>query len=246
MKKRFSWTTLGIALGISTASIFFHAPKVQANLSSNSYIIQYNNLNMTSGKKTSGSYTVTDTIGQTASGKYGTTGYIVKSGFQYIYSIGTFSFVISNTSIDFGTLSPNVFATATTSIAISAKGAGGYTVTAFENYPLKKTGTSTTIPNTSCNSNSCTYGTAAIWTDATKAGFGYNMSGSDYPASFVNSTYFKPFADLSQNQPAQIIMSNSGVVKNRQGIVTYKIAVGGSQAAGQYENHIIYIATPGY
>ncbi|MEK7458480.1 MAG: hypothetical protein AAB612_03305 [Patescibacteria group bacterium] len=237
---------LCIVLVIFTASLLAHAPKVQANLSSNSYIIQYNNLNMTSGKKTSGSYTLTDTNGQTASGKYGTTGYIVRSGFQYIYSIGTFSFVISNTSIDFGTLSPNVFATATTSIAVSAKGAGGYTVTAFENYPLKKVGTSTTIPNTSCNSSSCTYGTAAVWTDATKAGFGYNMTGSDYPSGFVDSTYFKPFADLSQSQPAQTIMSNSGVVKKQQGIVTYKIAVSGNQAAGQYENHIIYIATPGY
>ena len=237
---------LCIVLVIFTANLLAHPSQVQANLSSNSYLIQYNNLNMTSGKKTSGSYTLTDTNGQTANGKYGTTGYIVRSGFQYIYTIGTFSFVISNTAIDFGTLTPNVFATATTSIAVSAKGAGGYTVTAFENYPLTKPGTSTTIPNTSCNSNTCTYGTAAVWTDATKAGFGYNMTGSDYPAGFADSTYFKPFADLSQNQPAQTIMSNAGVVKQQQGIVTYKVAVGGSQGAGQYENHIIYIATPGY
>ncbi|MBI5151092.1 MAG: hypothetical protein HZA34_00800 [Candidatus Pacebacteria bacterium] len=247
-KKQSNRTVVGRGIGIVLGLIFFvfFLPKASANMSSNSFIIQFNNLNMTSGSKTSSSYKVTDTVGQNAPGKYGTTGYIVKAGFQYIYTIGNFSFSISNTMINFGLLTPNTFATGTTTLTVSAKGAGGYTVTTYENYPLKKIGTSATIADTTCNAGTCTEGTAGVWTDATKPGFGYNMTGSDIPAAFVDATYFKQFANYSQNEPPQTIMSNAGVVKNRQATVTYKVAVSGNQTAGNYENNITYIATPGY
>lgn len=234
------------ALFLASCAITFVTPIIQANMSSNSFLIQYNNVNMTSGEKSSSTYNVTDTVGQTANGQYTGTGYLVRSGFQYIYTIGAFSFVISNTNVGLGTLTPGAFATATTSLAVSTRGAGGYIVTAYESNPLKIPGTSASIPNTTCDGASCNYGTAGVWTNASNTGFGYNMTGNDYPAGFVDSTYFKAFADYSQNQPPQVIMSNSAVVKNRQGIVTYKAAIAGSQQAGTYENRIIYIATPGY
>jgi len=221
-------------------------PQVFANMSSNSYAIQYNNVNMTSGEKSSSSYTVTDTVGQTAAGRYSSSGYLVRSGFQYMYTIGQFSFSISNTMINLGLLTPGSFNTATTTLTISAKGAGGYQITAFENYPLKIVGTSTTIPDTTCDAGTCNEGTAGVWTNTSIPGFGYNMSGTDIPAAFINSTYFKQFANLSNNEPAQVVMSNTGVVKNNQATVTYKAGISGGQTAGNYENNIVYIATPGY
>ena len=53
------------------------APRALASMSSSNYEIQFGNVNMTSGSKSGGPYKVTDTVGQTAPGKYGTTGYIV-------------------------------------------------------------------------------------------------------------------------------------------------------------------------
>ena len=238
---------VAVTVFILAAGFFLlSATFVRANMNSNSFTIQYNNTNMTAGKKTSGTYTVTDTAGQTAVGQYSSAGYLVRSGFQYVYTIGRFTFSISNTIVDLGTVTPGVFQTGNSTLSVSAKGAGGYTVTAHESYPLRVPGTATTIQDTTCNSGTCTESTAAVWTDPSKSGFGYNISGNDVPGAFVDATYFKQFANYSANEPPQIVMSNAATVKNRQATVTYKAAVIGSQAGGTYENHITYIATPGY
>lgn len=215
------------------------------NMSSDSYQIQFGNFNITSGKKSSGSYTVTDTVGQTAPGQFGQNGFVVKSGFQYIYTIGTFAFSISNTLIDLGELTPGSFSTGTTMLTVSAKGAGGYTVTAYENAPLTRLSAGATIPDTTCDSG-CDQTTATLWTNPSNVGFGYNMSGNDIPVAFVNTSYFKQFADYSNDEPPQVVMSSPAVGKNRQATVTFKATVGGNQPAGTYENKIIFIATPGY
>lgn len=217
-----------------------------ARMSSTSFVIQMGNLNMTSGEKSSGTYTITDTVGQTAPGQYSSAGYYVKAGFQYIYTIGTFSFSISNTAVNLGTLTTNQFSTGTTVLTVSAKGAGGYIVTASENNRLRTANQANNIPDTTCDSGTCTETTAAVWSTATNNGFGYNMTGNDIPAAFASSTYFKQFADQSLFESAQTIMSNTGVGKNRQATVTYKVSISGTQAAGLYENAITYIATPGY
>lgn len=236
---------VGICATVGFASLL-PIKQALANMSSNSYLIQYNNVNMTGGEKSSSSYTVTDTVGETGAGRYSSAGYLVRSGFQYIYTIGQFSFSLSNTMINLGQLTVGSFNTSTTTLTVSAKGAGGYQVTAYENYPLKIIGTSTTIPDTTCNAGTCNEGTAGVWTSTSIPGFGYNMSGTDIPAAFIDTTYFKQFADLSNNEAPQVIMSNAGVVKNNQATVTYKAGISGMQAAGNYENNITYIATPGY
>lgn len=222
------------------------ASVAHANMNSNSFTIQYNTVNMTGGTKSSSTYNVTDTVGETAPGRYTGTGFLVRAGFQYVYTIGRFSFQISNTSVNLGTLTPGVFATATTGVTVSAKGAGGYSVTAYENYPLKVPSSGATIPDTTCDSGTCDSVTAAVWTNPVNTGFGFNMTGDDIPAAFVNSTYFRQFANYSANEPPQIIMSSASVGRNRHSVVTYKVAIDGSQASGEYENHITYIATPGY
>lgn len=244
------WKSCLITLGTLVFSFISLArlpiKQALANMSSNSYLIQYNNVNMTGGKKSSSSYNVTDTVGETAAGRYSSAGYLVRSGFQYVYTIGYFSFAISNTMINLGQLTVGSFNTSTTGITVSAKGAGGYQVTAYENYPLKIIGTSTTIADTTCDAGTCNEGTAGVWTSTSAPGFGYNMTGNDIPAAFVDVTYFKQFANYSNNEAPQVIMSNAGVAKNRQATVTYKAGISGMQAAGNYENNITYIATPGY
>jgi hypothetical protein len=67
---------------------------------STNYIIDFGNFNMTSGSKSSTSYKVTDTVGQTAPGEYLSTGYKVGAGFQYIYALPRFSFRITANRVD--------------------------------------------------------------------------------------------------------------------------------------------------
>lgn len=243
MKKLNIFLALGGLLMLSTTPVWAE------RLESNSYVIQFGNFNMTAGQKSSSSYTVTDTVGQTGAGPFGSYGgssYFVGSGFQYIYQIDDFSFQISRVAIDLGVLTPSTHSTASHNLTITTRGAGGYSVYAYELHPLRHSNGTTTIPDTTCNAGTCTQTTAAVWTTLTVPGFGYNMTGNDVPAGFVDSTYYKQFADNSLAEAMQIVMSSSNIASNRTATVTYKAGVTGSQAAGNYQTGVAYIAVPGY
>ena len=215
-------------------------------MESNSYKIRWPNLNMTSGSKSSDNYNILDTVGQTAPGEYDSAGFKVKAGFPYIKTIIPFSFTISDLSMDFGSLTPGVFSTQTNTLTISSGGAGGYSVTAAKNNPIPAQAGSATIPDTTCNAGTCSQTTAGVWNDTSKYGFGYNMSGNDVPAAFVDSTYFKQFSDASLSETAQAVMASGNVGKSRTATVTYKINIAATQTAGDYENALTFIATPTY
>lgn len=216
------------------------------NLKSNSYYIQFSNLNVTSGEKSSASYGVTDTVGQTGSGAYSSTSYGVGSGFQYIYQIGEFSFTISDVDIDLGELVIGQHSSATNTLTINTRGGDGYTVYAYELHPLLHSNGTTTIADTTCNAGTCSESTAQVWTTQTIPGFGFNITGNDTPADFTNSTYFRQFADISNSETMKTVMSSSNVAENRSATVTYKVGVTSSQGAGRYQTGIVYVAVPGF
>ncbi|MDP4009574.1 MAG: hypothetical protein Q8P53_01175 [Candidatus Shapirobacteria bacterium] len=244
---------------LSFAFLFFLFKKniLAQSFSSSSYKIQWGNFNMTAGKKTSSSYQLTDTVGQNAPGKFNNTGYILKSGFQYIYdTFFYFSFQIDDLSLDFGSLVPGIGTTQTNIITISAPSGNGYQIMAVENHPLRQS-SGTTIPDTKCNSDSCNKTTSAVWDSSTAYGFGFNAIGINSSGAvtnigtsnyFTDSTYFRPFANAT-NTPIdapQIIMSENSPIKNRSAKVTYKINISAIQSAGNYQNGINFIAVPKY
>lgn len=218
----------------------------QAVINSPNYRIQFPNLNSGAGVPSSTNYQLDTTVGQTVAGPFSSTGYRVKAGFQYIHSIIPFSFSISKFLIPFGTLTPQVPDTDASTLTVSAGGAGGYQVTVRENHPLQLGTTANYIPDTLCNSGPCSETSAGVWTQATAYGFGYNMTGDDIPAAFVDSTYYKQFADISSAETPQVVMSNVNVGTSRQATVTYKVNISGIQPAGSYQNVITFVATPTY
>lgn len=218
-------------------------------LESDTYVITFGNFNVTSGEKSSASYNVTDTVGQTGAGPYGEYGsstYFVGSGFQYIYQIDNFSFQISKTLVDLGELDVNTHVSDSHTLTITTRGAGGYSVYAFEEHPLRQVQGSQEIADTTCDSGACTHTSAAVWTNQSIAGFGYNMSGNDIPSNFIDNTYFKNFANNEASDPMQIVMSSNNIANQRASTVTYKAGIGGLQASGNYETSIVYVAVPGY
>ncbi|MEA3354997.1 MAG: hypothetical protein U9Q63_00750 [Patescibacteria group bacterium] len=241
MIKSIKLATIFIAIFIlSSTSI-----KAVNRMESESYKLKFTNLNMTSGSKESSNFKVLDTIGQFAPGQYSSSGYYVKAGFPYIKTIIAFSFTISDLSIDFSTLPLNTLTTKTNTLSVSCGGAGGYSVSAIADHPLKLQASATTIPDTTCNT-SCDESTADVWTSTDKYGFGFNMTGDDIASDFTDSTYFRQFADLASTESPQIIMLSSNVGTNRTATVTYQANISGSQAAGDYENQITYTAVPSY
>jgi hypothetical protein len=223
-------------------------PTLAERLESDSYVIQFGNFNMTAGEKSSASYNVTDTVGQTGAGPYGEYGvsnYFIGGGFQYIYQIDEFYFQISKIFIDLGQLSSTVHNSDSHTLTVSTRNAG-YTVYAYEEHPLQHSSGLYTIPDTTCDSGTCDETTAALWQTQTIPGFGFNMTGQGVPLDFVNANYYRQFADNSNAEPMQVVMSSPNVAFKEQSTVTYKAGISGSQASGRYETAVVFVAVPSY
>lgn len=234
-----------IALVCYFVSLLLSTPvRAQTSLDSANYKIRLGNFNMTSGFKSSASYQLTDTVGQIAAEFFSSTGYHVKAGFQYIYTLYNFSFSISSLAINLGTLTPNTFSTSSHTLTVSAPGQG-YSVSVYEINELTST-TGATIPDTTCDSGPCTETSATTWITPTNNGFGYNASGNDVSPDFTGPTFFRPFPDFSLSEPAATVMTTVTAGKNRVATITYQVSPGSTQAAGDYTTQIIYIATPVY
>lgn len=216
------------------------------DLSSSSFEIKMGTINITGGEKNSASYKLNDTVGQTAQGEFNSSGYTLKVGFQYISNPVPFTFNISNINLDYGSLVPGTPSTLSNILTITTGSAYGYAVKAIQDHSLKLTAGTDTIPDTSCDlATPCTLTDATAWTDNTRYGFGYNVSGSDADTEFVNSTYFRPFPIQGTDQPS-LVMSKNSATASSSATVTYKINISGSQAAGTYQNGIQYIAIPAF
>lgn len=226
-------------------------PKAHAQTMSNSsYIIRMGNLNSGAGIISNSNYKLNTTLGQTGPGLYSGTNYKVKAGFQYITSSVTpFAFSISQTFIDFGTLTATNPVTRSNNLKISNGTANGYLVTAYENHELQDPTSKVIIPDTTCDNGSCSEISSAPWINTLTYGFGYrcdNMSDTDCTTGFSNSTYYKQFSNDSSQEVAQAIMSGTTKGHDKESKITYKVNISGTQAPGVYGNLITFIATPNF
>lgn len=224
--------------------LFVSPSYAQTSMDSENYKIEYGNINVTSGEKSSDNYGLTDTVGQFAPGAYSSNGYLVRAGFQYIYSVTPFYFSVSKTTIPFGTITPENPATDSLELSVSNAN-NGYQVTVIENSQLTND-QGAIIPDTSCDAQNCNQTTAAPWTLNSTYGFGYSMSGQDIPQTFINGTYFRPFPSVNQTESPVIVMSSSNATSQSQATLTFKITISQNQEAGNYQNIISFTAIPLY
>lgn len=249
---RWYWVGCWILLQLVVSTSYFVRQASAESLQSDSFIIQFGNFNITSGEKSGETYTVTDTVGQSFAGPYGEYGvsnYFIGSGFQYIYQIKPFQFVISNTNINLGLLTAQAHNTASHTLLVNAPNAGGYTVYAYEAHPLQTIDGSYAIPDTTCDNNDCDETVAKLWQDTEVGGFGFNIQGNDVASDFLSADHFRQFANkaaTSPVEPMEAVMSTTSAAFNRQASVTYKAGLSGSEAAGRYQTSVVYIAVPGY
>ncbi len=225
--------------------ISIKSASAQERIESTNYRIVFPNFNSGAGIPTSTNYAINTTIGQTSAGLFSSAGYRTKAGFQYINSIIPFSFSISDIQINFGTLTPQTPSTNSSTITVSAGGAGGYVVKASENHPMQLADGSEDIIDTLCDTT-CSETTADIWTSNSKYGFGFNMTGDDIPADFINSTYYRQFANRSLSESPSTIMGSVNVGRERTSTITYKVNISSVQPAGTYNNIISFLAIPSY
>jgi len=163
--------------------------------------------------------------------------------------IDTSTGVNSPLAVPFGSMTLNSFKDASHQLTVSTNASGGYVVTAAENDQLSRDGLGvTTIPDTDCDGEDCTITSGTEWNTATDNGFGYSLDNNDaavIPFEYNTSgTTFraKPFPVLGTDTPEPIFSSTT--VANAEDVyVCYRLGVGATQAAGDYENQITYTAT---
>jgi hypothetical protein len=233
---------IGTVLFLCMSTSFCYADDMYSTL----YRVEEPNVNIGGKDSSSTNYYLSKTVGQTAAGEYDSTGYIVKAGFQYINSIIPFTFSISDTSIDFGTLAAQTPSTQNTVLTVGFGSAGTYQVTVEELGKLRTADGSSSIPDTTCNAGTCTETSAGVWTSTSVYGFGYTMAGNDIPADFINTTYYRPFPDRSLSENPAIVMSSTNVGTNKQSTMTAKSNISAVQPAGSYRTVLQFIATPSF
>lgn len=235
-----------LVLLILTTYYIIHTTKAKALTMSNSnFILKMGNFNSFAGRKTGSGFTLTDTGGQLGPGLYSGTNYKVRAGFQYISSIIKFRFRITETRIDFGPLTATNPVTRIQNLLVDNGSAAGYAVTASESRQLTNDASAATIPNTTCDSGTCTTTTASPWTSTLTYGFGYNCAGVSSPnvcaSGFIDNTYFKSFA---ASPSAATVMTSTNVGRNQEVQLTYKVNIAATQPSGSYTNTIQFVATP--
>lgn len=228
----------------------FARVSLAANLKSDSYQIDMGNVNMGAGNPVSGSYKLGITMGQNAPATYESNGYTIRAGFQYIHSIIPFTFSLSDISLDFGSLTPDVLTNEqSTTLKVNSGSAGGYQVTVQENDPLTSGGASTIADTTCDGGDTCTHVDAGTWAQTSTYGFGYTISGDDVPAEFSGSKY-KNFADVPGDTPQRVmgktVAEGHEAGRSKTATMSARINISTIQAAGRYQNILTFIATPTY
>ena len=145
-------------------------------------------------------------------------------------------------SANFGSVALSSFNNLAHLLSAVTNATGGYVVTVYETKPLTVVGNGITIPDTKCDSGTCSSGSPSTWATASNYGFGFGMQ--NIGASVVNpgtTTTFEPFGTSAV---PRTIMANGGKLSNTEtAYICYRLSVGPMQAPGNYENELIFTAT---
>lgn len=175
--------------------------------------------------------------------------YKIKLGFEDLSPLSPFSLNISNTLIDYGTLSPTNPVYRTSNLTIINTGTKGFVIKAYEDHPLAILGSNSFIPDSTCDNGSCSEMTAAPWINTLTYGFGYrcdNVTSNNCPIEFNQNNYYRKFSNKTQSETEANLISTKYPSPNQEIQITYKVNISATQPSGSYSNTITYIAIPDY
>ena len=152
------------------------------------------------------------------------------------------------TTVPFGALALNTFKEGAHTLTVSTNAVGGYSVTAVENDQLGKDGGTTPfIPDTPCDIGPCTHTSQQEWITNTNNGFGYSLDNDDAAAiafEYSGGTWLaRQFAVTQETQAPVELFSSTTTADGENADICYRISVGSTQTAGDYENNLTYTAT---
>lgn len=161
-------------------------------------------------------------------------------------------------TVPFGELTIGSFVNAAQRLTVTTNAIGGYSVTAAENDQLGREanacatdGSASITCLVDASATGASHTASADWNTAgTYPGFGYSLSSATGTPTLAftyneSSRTFsaKQFADLAAGELAQTIFQRSTVTASDAVNVCYRIAPAATNAAGNYENYIVYTAS---
>jgi len=225
-----------------------HPLDAQSHLNSPNYNITFPSINSGAGVGVSGASSFMGvTLGQNAPGQFSSTGYRVKSGFQYIYPFYPFSFTVTPIRLNFGSLATDSLSNEQTlTLKVTNGSSGGYQVTSRVTR-LMTSDEGKTIANSACDT-ACDQNTASNWLLTSTYGLGYNMTGTDVPSDFSGNK-FRRFAVMPET--AVRVMGKTTAEggtpgRDKTSTMTVRVNINSTQPAGSYRNTIILTAIPIY
>lgn len=147
---------------------------------------------------------------------------------------------LSNDILDFGTIESGEPITRSHTLTVFSPSERRYSIFLYQDTGLTAE-SKIQIPNTSCDSGSCTSILADTWTLPLTYGFGYTCENKDTCVSSFQDSYYRRLASASNKEsPAEIITG----VKNTKTNIIFKLNVAPTQNKDIYSNTIYYILTP--
>lgn len=169
-------------------------------------------------------------------------------------------------AVDFGTLNADTFYVACHELQVSTNAGDGYSLTTQETINLKYE--SSYIIDTTCDGGACSETAQDDWiTASANQGLGHTCTNVAGKGTDCNTVYtaasgdcgatpcYRQFACVGANadcdpgsgeETPEEFMANAEAVDDNRTQVHYKVSIGGGQAAGVYQNAIVYVATPTY
>ena len=169
--------------------------------------------------------------------------------FSIITTDDFFEFSVSDTTINFGMLTPTNPIIRTTTLSTNRSKSIGYFVTAYENHELINAVSPDIIPDTTCDDGFCKEDIASTWSNILTYGFGYrcdNLISSDCADDFLIPETFKHFANNSKQQSPQTVLRATANTTTGKSEIIYKINISNTFKPNQYSNTVTYIAVPTY
>ena len=166
--------------------------------------------------------------------------------------ISTVTGVNAPLAVPFGSMILNTFKDLSHNLTVSTNASGGYVVTGSEDDELGLGGgTTSIIADTPCDAGPCTDASSQEWVTATNNGFGYSLDNVDAAAITFEWDDTTPTTGFSSRQFANIaaadspatLFSSSTVANAENAYVCYRLSIGATQQAGDYENQVTYTAT---
>lgn len=147
---------------------------------------------------------------------------------------------LSSENINFGKVTSGEPIVRTQKINIFSKGKKGYSVFTAQNHGLSSS-SNIQIPNTSCDSGSCTSVLSDKWNLPLTYGFGYTCENRETCNDSLQEGLYRRFASLESDESYAVILNGIGTTETN---IVYKLNISPTQAEDSYNNTVYYILTP--